>query len=618
MPGASNRLQLLCVLSSVALCASAQTPKKSAPDAIKRADAAFHEGYAAHAAGNLELARSKFAEVVRLQPGIAEGHEALGAVLVELGKPLDGAREFEAAAKIKPGDQNVESNIALAYHQSGNDATAIPHFESAVALAGRPGNPPVAASLYDAYGRALAATGKPDKAALQFIAEEAVTGPTSALEDAIGVLDAQAQNWEEARQRFEHAISLDSANMRARIHLGILFRTQNDLAASITTLSSAAAIEPPSAEAAMELGRTLASAGNDEEAVERFTAAEKIDPSLPRIQLDLAMALQRLGRQQDAIPWFQKAVQREPHNEAALTNLGLALTLTGKGQDALDDFKRALAENANDPLVYKDLGVCHIQLSAFDEAIDDFKKALALDPTDPQIHYDLGLAYKFKDRPEDAIAELTKAGEMDPKLQDPPYTLGILYMQLGRLDDAVTELEKAVTLRPENGDAWAILGSTLKQDARLPEAADALKKAIPLLPGQPGPRVTLAGVLAELATTLNTQADAADAGGDHARAEQLRNEIKDLRTQAADYRKEGAVLARSAVSRQRANFALNAGNQLMLRGQIADAIARYQESVAADPTFAEAHTQLAIAYERQGRTAEAAAERNKADLIKAQ
>ncbi len=88
--------------------------------------------------------------------------------------------------------------------------------------------------------------------------------------------------------------------------------------------------------------------------------------------------------------------------------------------------------------------------------------------------------------------------------------------------------------------------------------------------------------------------------------------MKDLRSQAAEYRKEAAVLAKGAVSRQRANFALNAGNQLMLRGQIADAIARYQESVAADPTFAEAHAQLAIAYQRQGRSDEATAERTKA------
>src|SRR5258708_38497518 len=113
---------------------------------------------------------------------------------------------------------------------------------------------------------------------------------------------------------------------------------------------------------------------------------------------------------------------------------------------------------------------------------------------------------------------------MTPALEDPPYTLGILYMQMGKLGEAATELQKAVALRPENGDAWAILGSTLKQDSRLPEAAEALKKAIPLLPGQPGPRVTLAGVLAEQAGNLSTQADAADAAGDKKKAEELRDE----------------------------------------------------------------------------------------------
>jgi Flp pilus assembly protein TadD len=53
----------------------------------------------------------------------------------------------------------------------------------------------------------------------------------------------------------------------------------------------------------------------------------------------------------------------------------------------------------------------------------------------------------------------------------------------------------------------------------------------------------------------------------------------------------------------------------MLRGQIADAVARYQESIAADPTFTEPHNQLAIAYERQGRAADAAAERVKATSL---
>jgi Flp pilus assembly protein TadD len=204
---------------------------------------------------------------------------------------------------------------------------------------------------------------------------------------------------------------------------------------------------------------------------------------------------------------------------------------------------------------------------------------------------------------------------MDPTLQDPPYTLGILYMQIGKLDEAVTELRKAVALRPDNGDAWSILGSTLKQDSRLDEARDALEKAIPLLPGQPGPRVTLAGVLAEQAGAATAAADAAEAVGDQPKADQLRRQVKDLRSQVAEYRLQGADLARSAVNRQKAAFALNAGNQLLLRGQIADAVARYQESIAADPSFAEPHTQLAIAYDRQGRTQDAAAERAKATTL---
>src|ERR1700758_1217909 len=114
---ASHFSPVCFVLAGIALTAApAQTAKKAEPDAIKRADAAFHAGYAARQAGNLQLARSKFAEVVRLEPGIAEGHEALGTILVELDKPLEGAKEFEAAARIKPGDENIESNLALAYH----------------------------------------------------------------------------------------------------------------------------------------------------------------------------------------------------------------------------------------------------------------------------------------------------------------------------------------------------------------------------------------------------------------------------------------------------------------------------------------------------------------------
>jgi len=56
----------------------------------------------------------------------------------------------------------------------------------------------------------------------------------------------------------------------------------------------------------------------------------------------------------------------------------------------------------------------------------------------------------------------------------------------------------------------------------------------------------------------------------------------------------------------------NAGNQLLQRGAIADAVEKYTDAIAADPGYTEAHRQLAVAYSQQGRSAEAEAERAKA------
>jgi tetratricopeptide (TPR) repeat protein len=607
------RKNLLCCcavcLATLSLAVAAQTPK---PQALDRASEAFKAGVAARAAGNLELARTRFSEVVRLAPKIAEGHEALAAVLVELAKPNEAVPEFETALKLKPDDPGIEADLALAYAKGGNPGKSVPLFAAVYAARQDQAQTVVDGAFCEAYARELVVAGKPDEAIQIFNAAVEKGGPRADLADAIGSLYAQKGKWAEARPQFEQAVSLDQTAVLPRIHLGIVEREQHDLDDSAAALEAAVRLAPGNAMAQFEYGRTLAAGGKDEAATTNLEEAAKLNPQLPGVQNELAMALQRQGRQDEAIPWFRAAVEREPKNFAALTNLGLALTLTGKAKEGLEFLAKAIELRPKDVTILKDRGVAHIQLSAFDEAIGDFQAALALDGNDPQLHYDLGLAYKFKDRVDEAIAELKRAGEMDPTLQDPPYTLGILYMQIGKLDEAAVELKKAVALRPDSGDAWAILGSTLKQASRLAEAKDALEHAIPLQPGQPGPRVTLAAVLAELAGTASADADASEAAGDAKKAEQLRAEVQEYRKQAAEYRHEGADLARSAVNRQKAHFALNAGNQLLLRGDVAGAVARYQESIAADATFAEAHGQLAAAYERQGRAEDATSERAKA------
>jgi tetratricopeptide (TPR) repeat protein len=225
-------------------------------------------------------------------------------------------------------------------------------------------------------------------------------------------------------------------------------------------------------------------------------------------------------------------------------------------------------------------------MNEVDEAIRVLSSGIKANPQNFPLHYNLGLALKLKDDSA-AIPELEAAAKLNPSAYEPHYTLGILYMQDGQYDDAARELLLAMKLHPDNADGWATLGSLYRKMNKLPEAADALREAIRQMPDQPDPHLTLATVLAQ-------QGLAADAAAE---------------------RKKGAELERVTMNRQRAIVSTNSGNSLLQKGLVAEAIERYQQALTDDPQYPEAHRGLANALEWQGKKAEAAAERQKADEL---
>src|SRR5271163_1922587 len=85
---------------------------------LEQADAAFHAGYAAAANGDLLAAKADFQKTVQLAPEIAEGHSALGSVLLQLGDSLLAIPELERALEIKADDRSAQINLAVAYEQT--------------------------------------------------------------------------------------------------------------------------------------------------------------------------------------------------------------------------------------------------------------------------------------------------------------------------------------------------------------------------------------------------------------------------------------------------------------------------------------------------------------------
>ncbi|HZD75969.1 MAG TPA: tetratricopeptide repeat protein, partial [Acidobacteriaceae bacterium] len=197
-----------------------QTPNAHrTPSSVKEADAAFRSGYEAANAGDLEKARRSFAEVVRLEPKIPEGHAALGSVLLSLGRPSEAAEELKRGLALKPSDANMKMNLALAEVRAGRSGEALPLLKEVSGEISASGNalPP---EVEIAYAQALTEAGQRPAALDRLRAAVAAAPDNAALHDGLGSLLAQEEQWPAAQLEFARAVELDPKLAAARLHLG--------------------------------------------------------------------------------------------------------------------------------------------------------------------------------------------------------------------------------------------------------------------------------------------------------------------------------------------------------------------------------------------------------------
>jgi tetratricopeptide (TPR) repeat protein len=559
----------------------AQAPSAS----LRQADAEYREGAVALQHNDLATARSKFEDVVRLVPSNEQGHIALASVLLRAGQMTAGIDELKKALAIKPDDSSVKINLALAYEQLREYESALPLYAS-VAASAKARNQPLSADVLSSYARALSATGHRAEALARMKEASAVQPRNPQLHDDLGTLYAQQQDWPHAEQEYSKAVSLRPDFAAAHLHLGSVYQAEQKPEA-VSELQKAYELSPRDANVALLVGNAEADAGQDAQALPILEQAHRLAPGSTQASYQLALVLQRMNRVPDAISLLKSVVEAEPNNADALVNLGLALTQTHEARDGIPYLQRAILLAPKNVTAHQNLAAAYLQVNETADAIEQLKTAIGLNPDSPQLHYDLGAAYKVEDDSAHAIPELEEAAKLDPTVYEPQYLLGTLYMQQARYDEAAPRLEASLKLHPANGDGWATLGSVYNKLDRLPEAVTALQEAIKQMPGQADPHLTLAAVLVK----------------------QKKPE------EAAAERKLAANLMRAHMDFQRAEVATNSGKSLLAAGKVDDAVVEFRNAISFDPGYAEAHAQLAIALEKQGKTAEAAQERQRAKAL---
>jgi tetratricopeptide (TPR) repeat protein len=97
----------------------------------------------------------------------------------------------------------------------------------------------------------------------------------------------------------------------------------------------------------------------------------------------------------------------------------------------------------------------------FAAAAEALKQVVEAQPTLTAAWFNLGYAYTGLHRQEEAVAAYRKAVELDPNLFEGRLNLGILLMQMDNPQAALEHLEKAATLKPDHVRAQLYYGRAL-------------------------------------------------------------------------------------------------------------------------------------------------------------
>jgi tetratricopeptide (TPR) repeat protein len=319
---------------------------------------------------------------------------------------------------------------------------------------------------------------------------------------------------------------------------------------------------------------------------------------------------------------------------------------------AIDTYRAALALAPDRADALSNLGAAYVRLGQFDDAIKQYEAALKLDPTNSTVRLNLALAYYKSARPTQAIQQLKPVVASDPDAKNAYLVLADCYLQTGQDQeviallrpreqlfgndlayayllgtallhtDSVTEGQKYVDRvfgAGESAEAHLLMGVAYLAQRDYPSAKTELERAVKLNPKLPTVHSTYGRALLGLA-----EQDAADR---EFRAELAQN-VNDFEAnlQLGNIRKNSQKFGEASAYLERASSIRPAdittrkllATVRLQTGRTEEAAVMLEAIVKEAPSLVDAHVQLATAYNRLKRKADADRERAIIDKLNAE
>ncbi len=555
---------------------------------------------------------------------IKEAHYNLGIAYLEEAEYSRAVPEFEAAIKLDPNFIAARCALARAYLEQDilDDASAA--VKAALVLdAGHQPAQLLCATITEAYYN----QGK------DFFRARRYTEAVSTFQQALTLNTDMAEGSQVS----------DTENKHIYAYLGASYIGMKAYPEAIAALGEAIALDPDLVDAHYNLGQAYVEQGIYPEAIPHLDRAIAIAPNHNRAHYHLARAYQETGNLEAATNAIKEALRLAPDYQPAREtanavkqahyNSGITHRESARYSEAVTAFQNAITLDPDFAMAYYNLGVTYHTMETYPRAVEALQKTIALDRTHKEAYHALALAHLGGQELGKAIAVARELLELDPTHQraisllaalDPNFTppetatektpeqtqerthsttsptgtatgpkvtppkvthyeLGLAYQQSKMHAEAIAEFQKAIALDPDFVEAHTALGAVHLEAGDHTAAENAVKQALSIDPNAEPARKLLT-VIEQTKPAPSTEIvvippdPPADSG-------------------ASD----------DSDSTEEANKHLERGEAFLDGKQYQESAAAFKKAIKADPSFADAHYGLGIAYLEMGATDDARA-----------
>jgi tetratricopeptide (TPR) repeat protein len=279
-----------------------------------------------------------------------------------------------------------------------------------------------------------------------------------------GLALAQSGQPEKAIIEYEKAASLPGGE-KASVYnnLGTLYYQTKNIDKAIFFLLKAIQAKPDFAKAYMNMGIIKAEKKDYPEAIRLLKTAVTLDPDDSAAQNALGKAYYESGRTKAAIRHCRLACDLDPLNSNAENNLGAILLGVGQVEKALPHLEKAINISPENPQTNINIGIAYKRLDNPAKALFHLYRAVFLAPDLASAHAELGLFMLGEGKAQDARVHLEKALALQPDLVKARLGLAAVLEQQGLADEAITQYNNIIVKDPNNAAARDRLKALLEK-----------------------------------------------------------------------------------------------------------------------------------------------------------